>query len=160
MSSISISAVIFACGAVFAGAVVPLQAGANAVLGRGLGYPLWGTIISLIVSLLAVIPILLIMRVPAPNMTQVVNLPIWSWIGGIAGVIYITAAIILIPQLGSTNFIICVIAGQIITSVLIDNFGLMGLELRPINLGKILGIVLILIGILTVQYFTTDNNNI
>ncbi|MBI6550799.1 DMT family transporter [Xenorhabdus lircayensis] len=158
MSPISISSTIFACSAILAGAVVPLQASANAALGRGLGHPLWGTLVSLLVSLLAVIPILLTMRVPTPQIAQAVNLPIWSWFGGIAGVIYITAALILVPKLGSTNFIICVIAGQIIISILIDHFGLMGLPIKEINLGKILGVILIFSGILITQYFTIDTN--
>ncbi|MDC9615081.1 DMT family transporter [Xenorhabdus khoisanae] len=153
-SPIAISAAILTCGAIFAGAVVPLQAGANAALGRSLGHPLWGTVVSLLVSLLAVIPVLLAMKVPTPQIAQAANLPIWSWFGGIAGVIYITAALILTPQLGATNFIICVIAGQIITSVLIDHFGLMGLPIKEANLGKLLGIVLIFSGVLMVQYFT------
>ncbi|MDC9591155.1 DMT family transporter [Xenorhabdus sp. XENO-10] len=159
ISPISISTAILACGAIFAGAVVPLQAGANAALGRSLGHPLWGTVVSLLVSLLAVIPVLLTIRVPMPQIAQAVNLPIWSWFGGIAGVIYITAALILTPQLGATNFIICVIAGQIITSVLVDHFGLMGLPIKGANLGKILGVVLIFTGVLVVQYFTISSNN-
>ncbi|WP_340613515.1 DMT family transporter [Xenorhabdus thailandensis] len=160
MSSISISSIIFAFSAIFAGAVVPLQASANAALGRGLGHPLWGTLVSLLVSLIAVIPILLTMRVPPPQISQVVNLPIWSWVGGIAGIIYITAALLLVPKLGATNFIICVIAGQIIISVLIDHFGLMGLPIKEIKLGKTFGIIFIFLGIFMVQYFTTNTDKI
>ncbi|MBD2784935.1 DMT family transporter [Xenorhabdus sp. DI] len=153
---ISISTAILVCGAIFAGAVVPLQAGANAALGRSLGHPLWGTVVSLLVSLLAIIPVLLTMRVPTPQITQVINLPMWSWLGGIAGVIYITAAIILTPQLGATNFIICVITGQIIVSALVDHFGLMGLPIKEVNFGRIFGIVLIFSGVFIVQHFTTN----
>ncbi|EFV86934.1 hypothetical protein HMPREF0005_05964, partial [Achromobacter xylosoxidans C54] len=39
--------------AVLAGALVPIQAGANAALGRHLGHPLWATMVSLAVSAVA-----------------------------------------------------------------------------------------------------------
>ena len=42
--------------AIVSGAVVPFQAGPNAILGRTLGHPLWGTLISLCVSLACILP--------------------------------------------------------------------------------------------------------
>ena len=42
--------------AIATGAMIPFQAGANAVLGRTLGHPFWGTAISLCVSLACIVP--------------------------------------------------------------------------------------------------------
>lgn len=50
--------------AVAAGAVIPFQAGANAMLGRSLGHPLWATVASLLVSLAVVLPVLPCSRRP------------------------------------------------------------------------------------------------
>jgi transporter family-2 protein len=153
-SSLPLSSAVLAIAAVVAGALVPLQAGSNASLGRALGHPLWATIASLLVSLLVVLPVLLAMRAPAAQLSQASSLPLWAWFGGVAGVIYITSALVLTPRLGATSFIICVISGQMLTSLLMDHFGLMGLPVKEANLGRIGGVVLIFVGMLMVQWFT------
>lgn len=153
-SSLSLSAAVLAIAALIAGALVPFQAGSNAVLGRALGHPLWATGASLFISMIVLLPVLLVMRAPAPTLHQATSLPLWAWFGGIAGVIYISAALILTPKLGATSFIVCVIAGQLIASLLIDHFGLMGLPVKTANIGRIGGVLLIFAGMLMVQWFS------
>lgn len=153
-SPLSLAGTLLALAALIAGALVPFQAGSNAALGRALGHPLWATVASLLVSLLVVLPVILAMRAPAPLLGQAASLPLWAWFGGVAGVIYITSALILTPRLGATGFIVCVIAGQMLTSLLIDHFGLMGLPVKEANLGRVGGVVLIFAGMLMVQWFT------
>lgn len=140
--------------AMLAGAVVPFQAGSNAALGRALGHPLWATVASLLVSLLVVLPVLIGMRAGAPDLGAAARGPWWLWIGGIAGVAYITAALVLTPRLGAANFIVCVVAGQVVASLVIDHFGLMGLATRPANLTRVAGVALIVAGMLVVQWGT------
>jgi len=153
-TSFSLSGVLFAMAALIAGALVPFQAGSNAALGRALGHPLWATVASLLVSLLVVLPVMLAMRTPAPTMQSAAHLPVWAWFGGVAGVIYITAALLLTPRMGAASFIVCVIAGQMATALLIDHFGLVGLPVKSVNFGRIAGVALIFIGMLMVQWFT------
>ncbi|AJC22459.1 DMT family transporter [Pandoraea pulmonicola] len=143
--------------AVLAGAVVPFQAGGNAALGRALGHPLWATVASLLVSLVVVLPVLVGMRAGAPDLGAAVRGPWWLWIGGIAGVIYITAALLLTPRLGAANFIVCVVAGQVVASLVIDHFGLMGLGVKPANVMRIAGVALIVAGMLVVQWGTRSS---
>lgn len=150
--SLSTTAILLGGAALVAGALVPFQAGSNAALGRALGHPLWATLVSLLISLLVLLPVLLSLRVPAPLLGQAGQLPLWGWLGGVAGVIYISAALLITPRLGATGFIVCVIAGQMLASLLIDHFGLVGLPLKEINLGRIAGVLLILIGMLVVQW--------
>jgi len=155
MNASVLTAIGFAAIALTAGALVSYQAGANAMLGRALGHPLWATFVSLAVSVLVAIPVMLLMRVPVPTVGQAVaNLPAWAWLGGVAGVIYVTAALLLTPRMGATNFIVCVVAGQILASLLIDHFGLVGLPVREVNWGRIAGAALIFIGMILVQWFT------
>jgi len=123
--------VALAAVALTAGALVSYQAGANATLGRALGHPLWATFVSLAVSLLVAIPVMLLMRVPVPAVGQAAaNLPAWAWLGGVAGAIYVTAALLLTPRMGATNFIVCVVAGQILASLLIDHRSQLGPRFR------------------------------
>jgi len=144
----------FAIAALIAGALVPFQAGSNAALSRALGHPLWASAVSLLVSMLVLLPVLLMMRVATPLIQQTTHLPWWAWFGGVAGVIYITSALLLVPRIGATNFMVCVIAGQMLASLLLDHFGWMGLPIKEINIGRVAGVVLILLGIVIVQWFT------
>ncbi|MNH07797.1 hypothetical protein D3C79_671970 [compost metagenome] len=143
--------------ALLAGAAVPFQAGSNAALGRLLGHPLWATLVSLAVSVLMVIPALLVMRAPLPQVAALAQAPWWAWLGGVAGVAYITAALMLTPRLGAAGFIVCVIAGQVVSSLLIDQWGLMGLTQRPVNGLRLAGVGLIVLGMLVVQWGTSTS---
>jgi len=150
----SFAALLFAVAALIAGAIVPFQAGSNAALGRALGHPLWATATSLVVSLLVMLPLLLALRVPAPALAPAAQLPAWAWLGGVAGVVYLTAALMLTPRMGATHFIVWVIAGQMLASVLMDHFGWMNIPVKEINPGRIAGVALIFVGVLVVQWFT------
>ena len=47
--------------------------------------------------------------------------------------------------------LVLVVAGQIITAVLADHYGVMGLGGKPLSLARVAGVVLILCGVLLVQ---------
>jgi transporter family-2 protein len=147
----TLSSLLMLAAAIFAGAVVPLQAGANATLGRLLGHPLWATAVSLGVSLALILPMLIAFRAPLPSLAVAFKGPWWIWIGGFAGVIYITAALLLAPKLGAASFIVAVIAGQMAISMLVDHFGLMGFPLKPVNAARLTGLLLIVGGMIVTQ---------
>ncbi|MCY1237960.1 putative inner membrane exporter, YdcZ [compost metagenome] len=77
--------------------------------------------------------------------------PWWIWIGGAAGVIYMTAALLLAPKLGAASFIVAVIAGQMAVSLLIDHFGLMGFPAKPVNAARLTGLLFIVGGMVITQ---------
>ena len=145
---------LLALVALVAGALVSLQAGANAELGRALGHPLWATFVSLLVSLIVAIPVLLLAHAPAPTIPHFGEVPFWAWLGGIAGTIFVTSALLLVPRIGATSFIVAVIAGQICVSLLMDKFGLLNLPVKEISFGRLVGVCLVISGMLTVQWFS------
>jgi len=139
--------------ALVAGAAIPFQAGANAMLGRLLGHPLWATMVSLAVSVALAVPVMLAFKVPVPSFaTAAATGPWWIWIGGAAGVVYVTAALLLAPKMGAASFIVAVIGGQMMASLVIDHFGLMGFVQRPASLARVAGLVLIVIGLVVTQW--------
>ncbi|MFV2949587.1 DMT family transporter [Pseudomonas japonica] len=137
--------------AFLAGVVLPFQAASNAAVGKALGNPLWGALTSLVVSTIVVIAAVLIMRVPAPDFSKALQGSWWLWIGGVLGAIYVVGAAAITPKLGASGFLLLVVAGQITASVLVDHFGLMGLNPKPINFAKLAGVVLIFGGVFLVQ---------
>jgi len=142
----------FIIAAAVAGALVPFQGGANAALGRALGHPLWATLISLAISAACIIPVMIVAKVPLPTLGNLAEQPRWVWIGGIAGVIYITAAILLMPRLGAAGFMTAVIAGQAIASLIIDHFGGVGLEARPVEPVRLIGVMMVILGAAATQW--------
>jgi transporter family-2 protein len=139
--------------ALVAGAAIPFQAGANAMLGRLLGHPLWATMVSLAVSVALAVPVMLAFRVPVPSFaTAAATGPWWIWTGGVAGVVYVTAALLLAPKMGAASFVVAVIGGQMVASLVIDHFGLMGFVQRPASLARVAGLGLIVIGLVVTQW--------
>ena len=141
--------------AVLAGALVPIQAGANAALGRHLGHPLWATMASLAISAVAAMAVMAFLRVPAPSFAEIGQLPWWGWTGGLAGVFYITAALILAPRLGAGAFLSAVIAGQMLAALLLDRYALVGFVGSALNPGRLAGAALIAGGALLMHLSNT-----
>ncbi len=150
--------ITYLVAAIITGAAVPFQAGANAALGRSLSHPLWGTAISLCVSILCIIPVMLAARVPFPTITPALQAPNWIWIGGVVGVIYVTGALMIAPKLGAATFIIAVIVGQMIASATIDAFGLMGFPRQALSASRLIGLIVVAIGICITQFPTLFGN--
>ena len=134
-----------------AGAGVTVQAGANGQLGRSLGHPLYASAISLAVSLIAVLPILGILRPAAPSLHGAATGPAWMWIGGFFGLAYVTSAVVFAPRLGATAFIIAVVAGQLLAALVLDSFGLLGFQVRPLGMLRLCGVALVLGGLTLVH---------
>ena len=71
----------------------------------------------------------------------------WYMLGaGIFGVILYQTINITLPRLGSTMMITLIIIGQLVTGIVIDHFGLLGVATRHIDISRVIGIVALLIG--------------
>ncbi|WP_408599991.1 DMT family transporter [Pseudomonas sp. PLMAX] len=138
--------------AAFAGAVVPFQSAINVNLGRSLGHPLWATLASLVVSILVLLPIMLAMRLPLPSLAFIAKAPMWMWAGGAFGVCFISLALVLLPRLGASGFMALALAGQVVASLLLDHFGWFGLVERQVTLPKVFGAVLLIGGVVLIQF--------
>ena len=70
----------------------------------------------------------------------------WMWLPGFLGSFYILFMFISAHKIGSGNNLLWVFLGQMYFAVLIGKLGLFGLEPRPIDLYKIIGLVVVTIG--------------
>ena len=138
--------------ALVAGALIALQFGVNAAL-RGFlgGSVFFATLVSYAVGTLASLCCLLALRPTLPTWGRVAAVPWWAWTGGAIGVGYVTASVLLAPKLGATYLIILVVAGQLVTSVLLDHFGLIGYAVRPFNTWRALGCVLLVAAVFLIK---------
>ena len=72
--------------------------------------------------------------------------PPWLWLGAAMGAIVVTTITFTAPRIGTFATIGLLIAGQLAMGVLIDAFGLFGLERIPFSWPRALGLVLLAAG--------------
>jgi transporter family-2 protein len=132
----------------FGGAAITVQAGLNAQVARTLGHPLWATMVSLIVSVISILPMLALFRAGQPTLSGIAGTPWWIWIGGALGAFFITVALMTAPNLGAVVFISAVVSGQVVASLLLDHFAIAGFPSRPVTLWRVIGVVLVVAGVL------------
>ena len=137
--------------AVLAGSVLPIQAAINGQLKIKLESPWYATLISVAVSTIGMVILCLVMRAPLPASALTAQTQWWMWSGGLLGIVFVCAALSLAPILGSTTLMASVIAGQLICSLILDQFGLVGIPQHPINLGRAIGLILLVAGVVLIQ---------
>ena len=137
---------LYLAAAIAIGACLSLQPPINAVMARTLNSTLLAASISIAISLILVVVVWLAWSKGAGDLAQVRALPLWVSIGGIAGVVFVVGGVILAPRLGIASFFVCVVAGQLLGSMLADQFGAFGMPAKPINTIKLVGLGLVLAG--------------
>ncbi len=76
----------------------------------------------------------------------------WKLLGGPIGVCFVFTMTLLAPRIGMASLLALVIAGQVISSIGFDHFGLLGLEQKSISWEKALGALLMIVGVLMVNW--------
>lgn len=128
---------------------VPLQTTINSQLRKAVSSSLASSMISFTVGTLFLAIILLLTGQSLLISENIIkDQPWWIWIGGLLGVIYLTGNIILFPYLGSVQTVIMPVTGQLIMSMLIDNFGWFGAVRHSLTAIRILGAVLVAVGVI------------
>ena len=96
---------------------------------------------------LTLLVICLAMRLPLPNMETVRDIPFWYFAGGIAGALFVATSIVLAPRLGAATTFGIIIAGQIAATLVMDHFGWLGFNLHPMNMARVIGAILLVMGV-------------
>ena len=131
------------------GMVLPLQAGINAQLRTGLGHPMLAALASFAVGTIGLAIAAILARARLSD-APISAIPWWHWSGGVLGAIYILAAVILAPRLGAAALIASIVAGQMIASLILDTRGWAGFAQQPLTPGRLLGGILVIVGVLLI----------
>jgi len=143
---------LLAAAAMIAGGCVVVQQALNATLRSELSSSaFWAAFVSYTTGMLTLLFVFVVTREPWPALSMIAKSSPLSWIGGIFGTVYIVASIMLLPRLGAMTVVALLIAGQMLTSVAIDHFGLFGLAQRPIDIYRAAGAVLLILGVLLIR---------
>jgi len=144
--------IFFLLLALAAGVLLPVQAGLNAQLRSALGSPIAAALVSFLVGTAGLATIALLLRTPLPVGRAWAATSPWQWSGGLIGAVYVLAAIVLAPRLGAATLIAAVVAGQMITSLVLDQYGLVGFPVHSMTLVRLLGAALVIAGVILIQH--------
>jgi transporter family-2 protein len=76
----------------------------------------------------------------------------WTlYLGGVFGFIIIAAAVLIFPRLGAAYAITLMVSGQCLAAVIIDHYGLMGMEKNPATLHRLIGVLFVAVGVAVLQ---------
>ena len=134
------------------GAALTIQTGVNTQLRLLLGNPFQAGFVSFAVGAMALGAYMSTQRVQWP-ISDFLKAPWWVWTGGLLGAYLVTSIIVLAPRLGATTLIALVIAGQMITALTLDNFGLLGFQLHPVRWERLIGVVFLMLGAVMIRKY-------
>jgi transporter family-2 protein len=137
--------------AALAGALLPVQAGINAQLRLTLGNPLTATLVSFLIGSVALGLLVLGARIPLQLGPALDRAPWWHWTGGLLGAVYVALTILLAPRLGAAALIAAVVAGQMLASLALDQWALVGFAPHPLSPQRVLGAALVIGGVALVR---------
>ena len=136
-----------------AGFCLPTQAGINAQLNLWSRSAILTATISFAVGTIGLAIYTLILRTPWPTGAGIARHPWWIWSGGLLGAFLVASTVVLAPKLGAASMISLIVAGQMLCSIVLDHFGWIGYPIHPINVFRMLGVVLLLGGVVLIRLF-------
>lgn len=131
--------------ALVAGVSMAVQGSINTKLGQIIGN--WEAILVVhVVGLATILILLFVFGVGKGDLSRITQGPWYSSFGGLIGVLIVWGVVSSIPKLGVAVATTSIIVGQTLTALIIDHFGLFGLNAMPFTWLKGLGLVLLAVG--------------
>ena len=125
-----------------------LQAMSNGSAVRSDVGALWVGAGSAIISALTLVVVaVVIYRLPLPDTCVITTQGLKVVFGGLCGAFIVTGLAFVAPRLGPTQTFILYFSVIAVTSTLIDGFGLLGTEARPLEARQLLGVLLAGVGL-------------
>ena len=131
---------------VFAGVAITVQSGINSQLRAQLQHPVLAAFISFLTGTLALAVMLLFSKNAMPGLSQYGDIGWYKYTGGLMGVFVVMVALLSVAEIGAANMFVLIVAGQLITAVLMDHFGVLGMRVNPISIQRLIGIILLVAG--------------
>lgn len=127
------------------GGFIALQAPINSQLGRSVG-TFQAAFVSFAIGTMA---LTLVAALAKGGLGQVGEARHLSWYyltGGLLGAVYITTVLVTVRHLGAGGAVAATVAGQLTISLLVDHFGLLGVQRDPVDALKLVGVALLALG--------------
>ncbi|GMA14702.1 EamA-like transporter family protein [Deinococcus metallilatus] len=129
--------------AVLAGSFLPVQFAVNGALAGQLHSVTLTAAVSYGMGTLGLMSLLVLGRT-RPAWASARQAPRWVWLGGVVGSAYVVGSVLLTRALGAALATTLVIAAQVVTAILLDHLGVLGLKRRRVNRARAAALALVL----------------
>ena len=134
------------------GGCIALQAPINSQLGRAVG-TFQGAFVSFFIGTVLLLGIAVVAKGGLGDVGEARTLDWYYLAGGLLGAAYVTTVLVTVRTLGAGGVTAATIAGQLTMSVIVDRFGLLGLEQQGLSIARVAGLGLLAAGtFLVVRY--------
>lgn len=134
---------------VLTGALLALMVSLNGTVGEVSG----NYASSVIIHIVGLVGIIIVLIVTKSKIKNLKGIPFYMYTGGLIGVLTVIFSNASFSKLGVSLTVSIGLLGQLITSIIIDHFGYFNLPVNRFNKKKIIGLVIIILGIfvMTIQ---------
>jgi transporter family-2 protein len=134
--------------AFMAGALIPVQAAANAALSKSLaGNVTFAAMTLFIIASVATAASLVLAGGHVPPIAAFRAAPWWSYLGGLIVAFYVFTITFLTPRLGVGTAISLIVTGQVLAALTIDHLGLLRSPTFPLTLSRLAGAAFMAVGV-------------
>jgi transporter family-2 protein len=133
--------------ALIAGALLTVQVGLNSTLGRSAGNMRFAVLMNFLVGSVGLLVYFAAAGGGLPTRNSLAAVPAWAWFGGFLGAFYVSVATLVGPRIGAAALLALTVLGQLLASLLVDQFGWLGFPMQPISPTKLAGAALLLGGV-------------
>ncbi len=126
---------------VIVGALTTIQSGFNGSLNKALQAPVLTALVIVAGNLIVYAGACLFTGAPWATHERITQVPWWAWFSGILGGLYTMSVIFFAQKLGAAMFTGLTVRAGIVTSVVLDHFGLVRFEQHSAGLWRVLGCV-------------------
>lgn len=137
--------------AIIVGFALPIQGIINSKLGFLMSHPMHSTLISYIGGVVACLLFLAIFHPVFPEIRSFQNIDWYLYLGGFLGAVFVSGMLYIIPKIGATNMLAAAIVGQLIMSMILDHFGILGVQQIRISTPRVLGVVCLFVGLFLIK---------
>ena len=128
------------------GCLVAMQAPINAGLAKTIG-PRQSAVVSFLIGTMLLVIIAAFARGGLGKIADAGKVPAWYYLtGGVLGAAYVSTVLVTVKVIGAGPLTAATVSGQLTTSIVIDQFGLLGVEKSPITALKMIGVLLLAAG--------------
>ena len=146
--------IVYLLGAIVCGVMLTTQVATNKQLGEHLHNLYIPAVVNMVVGFVVTVALTLALSREFPSAAMMKSASAVNWLaGGLLGAAYLTGNIVLAPKLGAAALIGLVVTGQLVFSVMCDNFGWFGFEPHAANLPRLAGCLLLIGGVALVSRY-------
>ena len=139
---------------ILAGLGNPIQSAANSGLHKAVGDVVLSALLIYAVAILGILVLSPLLGLSLRGLGhRIVAVPWWGWLGGLCNLAFVAAAAVATKRIGSATFTIVTLVCAVVLSIVMDQFGIMGLEHRPATVLRLLGGAFAITGVALVALF-------